>query len=251
MFNRLLRRFVDRVIDERIAAIPKPASPPQGYNTLEVIRGGMYHWVYAPVNNTHAWIQLRTSNATQLEACGAVTLIENLHNSKSANHEEMISIRNGMESICKITMNNPTFDEFVEMTTDSDIVHSKMRLELERIKSIDCTGMSATEKDYIDMKVNDLELHLAFLLPENTFDFVVKWALGAGVSDIKKVSEEKLLEAAILATNGHNDPTDHLDGCFSDRDKSDLNKESWFIYNDYQQKKNVEKNTGRHWLGGK
>jgi hypothetical protein len=251
MFKRLIRQAVNQEIEARLADIQKPVSPPQGYNPLEVIRGGMYHWVYAPVNNTHAWIQLRTSNATQLEACGSVTLIENLHNAKTATHDEMIDMRNGMEAICKITMNNPTFDEFVAMVTDTDIVHSKMRLELERIKAIDCTGMSATEKDYIDTKVNELELHLAFLLPENTFDFVVKWALGADVSDIKKVSEDKLLESAILATNGHNDPHEHLDGCFSDRDKIDLDKAAWCVYNDYQQKKNIEKNTGRHWLGGK
>jgi hypothetical protein len=230
MFNWLIRRLVSEEINRRAADIPKPISPPQGYNQLEVIRGGMYHWVYAPVNNTFAWIQLRTSNATQLEACGAVTLIESLHKASEATQEQMLDMRNGMEELCKITMNNPTFDEFVKMTTDSDIVHSKMRLELERIKAIDCTGMSATEKDIIDTKVHEIELHLAFLLPENTFDFIVKWALGADVSDIKKVSHEKLLEASILAKRNGNAPHENISGCFTDRDPSDFDKASWSAY---------------------
>lgn len=239
---KFIRRAVEKEIDRRLADIPKPLSPPQGYNPLEVIRGGMYHWVYAPCNKLDGvWIQLRTSNATQLEACGAITLIERLGKMKEATADEIIDMRNSMENICKITMNNPTFDEFVQMTTDSDIVHSKMRLELERIKAIDCTGMSATEKNVIDDKVRELEMHLAFLLPENTFDFIVRWAIGADVSDIKKVSHDKLLEAAILATNGHNDPHDHLIGCFSDRDMSDIDKQAWSVYNDYIEEKRIEK----------
>lgn len=241
MFNGLIRRVVNQEIEKRLADIPKPLSPPQGYNPLEVIRGGMYHWVYAPVNNTFAWIQLRTSNATQLEACGAVTLIENLGKSKLATPEEMLDMRNSMEAICKITMMNPTFDDFVKMTTDTDIVHSKMRLELERIRAIDCTGMSATEKDVIDTEVRKLELHLAFLLPENTFDFIVRWAMGVDVSDIKKISHDKLLEAAILATNGHDSPHDHLSGCFTDRDPSDIDKTAWGIYNEHMENKRIEK----------
>lgn len=241
MFERLIRRAVSQEIDRRLADIPKPLSPPQGYNPLEVIRGGMYHWVYVPVNNSFAWIQLRTSNATQLESCGAISLIESIGKVKDATDDDMVDMRNTMENICKIAMNNPTFDEFVQMVTDSDIVHSKMRLELERIKAIDCTGLSATEKDEIDSKVHELELHLAYLLPENTFDFIVRWAIGADVSDIKKVSHEKLLEAAILATNGHDSPHDHLIGCFSDRDMSDLDKTAWSVYNEHMENKRIEK----------
>lgn len=250
MFNRLLRRFVDRVIDERIAAIPQPVSPPQGYNPLEAIRGGMYHWVQVPVNNSKAWMQLRTSNATQLEACGAITLVESVKNNTTASQDELIEMWNRMESICKITMNDPTFDNFIKMITDSDFVHSNMRLELERIKAIDCTGMSATEKSEIDDMIRNIELHLAYLLPENTMTFIVRWALGVDVTDIKKVSDEKLLEMAILATNNNNSPHDNCHGCFSDFNPSDLDKAAWMIFNDYQSKKAIEKQTGRKWIGG-
>jgi len=233
MFKRLIKRLVDEEINRRAADIPKPVEPPQGYNSLEVIRGGMFHWVYAPVNNTHAWIQLRTSNSSQLDACGAVTLIEALGKSKDATFEEQMDMRNKMEAICKITMNNPTFDEFVQMCTGADIVQSKMKLELKRIKAIDCTGMSAEEKYVIDEQIKKIELHLAFLLPENTFDFIVKWALGCDVSDIKKLTHEQLLSAAILANNGHDSPHHHLTGCFTDRDMSDIDKAAWVIYNEH------------------
>ena len=242
MFKRLIRQAVNQEIERRLADIPKPISPPQGYNPLEAIRGGMFHWVYAPCNNLDGvWIQLRTSNPTQLESCGAVSLIEDLQKVKDSTQDELIEMRNKMEAVCKVTMNNPTFDEFVKMVTGSDIVHSKMRLELERVKAIDCTGMSATEKDVIDRKIQELELHLAFLLPENTFDFIVRWALGVDVSDIKKLTRGNLLEAAILATNGHNDPHDHIKGCFTDRDMGDIDKTAWVIYNEYMNDKNIEK----------
>lgn len=240
MFEKIIRRAVEKEIARRLADIPE-VKPPQGYNPLEVIRGGMFHWVYVPVNSTFAWMQLRTSNATQLESCGAVTLIERLGSAKDASAEELLDMRNNMESICKITMNNPTFDEFAQMVTDSDIVHSKLRLEVERLKAVDCTGMSATERDYIDTKLREYELHLAFMLPENTFDFIVRWAIGADVSDIKKISRDKLLESAILASNGHDSPHDHIVGCFTDRDMSDIDKSAWSIYNEYIESKRIEK----------
>lgn len=240
MFERFIRKIAGEEISRHFQT-KELVSPPKGYNPLEVIRGGMYHWVYAPVNETFAWIQLRTSNATQLEACGAVTLIENTGKANDATPDEIISMRNNMESICKITMMNPTFDEFVKMTTDTDVVHSKMRLELERIKAIDCTGMSATEKDIIDTKIREIELHLAFLLPENTFDFIVKWALGVDVSDVKKVSRDKLLEMAILAKRNGNAPHENTSGCFTDRDPSDLDRAAWVVYDDFMEEKRIEK----------
>lgn len=251
MFNRLIRQAVNREIEARLADIPKPLSPQQGYNTAEAIRGGMFHWLLVPVNNSNVWMELRTSNATQLDACGAISLVEKSSKAKEASEDQIIEMRNSMEEVCKVTMNNPTFDEFIKIVTDSDFVYSNARLELERLKAIDCTGLSATEKDYIDTKVRKHELHLAYLLPENTMDFIVRWAMCLDVSDIKKISEDKLLEAAILAKNGNKDPTDHLSGVFTDRDKTDLNKAAWAIYNDYMTKKDIEKNTGRKWLGGK
>jgi hypothetical protein len=222
MFKRLIREAVNQEIEARLSAIPKPVSPPQGYNPLEVIRGGMYHWVYSPCNDINVWVNLRTSNSTQLEACGAMSLIEDIKNNHEPTEEEMLDRRNTMEEICKITMNNPTFDEFVQMTTDTDIVHSKMRLELERIKAIDCTGMSATEKDVIDTEVREKELHLAFLLPENLFDFIVRWALGVDVSDVKKLTDEQLLTAGLRAESNKNAPHENISGVFTDRDAGDI-----------------------------
>jgi hypothetical protein len=167
-------------------------------------------------------MNLRTSNATQLEACGAVTLIGDLRNKNKSTQDEKITMRNTMEAICKITMNNPTFDEFISMTTGADIVHSKLREELERIKSVDCTGMSATEKNWLDEKTREIELHLAFLLPENTFDFIVRWALGVEISDIKKITDEQLLSAGLRAERNRNSPHENISGCFIDRDMGDF-----------------------------
>jgi len=244
MFNKLIRRALQKEIDARLADIPK-VSPPQGYNSLEAIRGGMYHWCLVPVGESKVWMELRTSNATQLESCGVVSLVEQLKTSKDASQEDIIDMRNKMEAICKITMNNPSFDSFIKLVTDSDIVISNIRLELERLKSIDLSGMSAKEKDVITKSIYNLELRVAFLLPENTMDFITRWALGVDVTDVKKVSEEKLLEAAILAKNGNDNPHDHISGTFTDRDYSDLDKSAWVVYQKFMDNKKLEKGLRR------
>lgn len=252
MFDKLIRQAVSQEIDRRLADIPKPVNPPVGYNPAEVIRGAMYKWVQVPVNDLVVWMELRTSNASQLDACGAVSLVDWFKEHKEYSRQDMIDLHNKMESICKATMNNPTFDEVASMVTKKDFVFSAARLELERLKSIDLTGLTATEKAYIDERIEEKELFLAFILPENTIDFIVRWATCGDVSDIKKVSKEKLLEAALLAKNQGGKPTDYISGVFTDRDLPDLNKAAMIVLYEFEESKKIEKNAnGKKWIGRK
>ena len=50
-----------------------------------------------------------------------------------------------------------------------------------------------------------------------------------------------LFHAAIKAVNGHNNPSDHISGIFTDFHKDDINNYAWIIYNEYQEQKRQEK----------
>ena len=60
-----------------------------------------------------------------------------------------------------------------------------------------------------------------------------------------------LLESAILASNGKDNPADHLEGNFLDMHKDEINKSAWIVYNQYMADKKLEKDNGwRVFRGG-
>jgi hypothetical protein len=245
MFN-VIKRLVAQEIERRAADIPKPVRPPEGYNSAEAIRGAMFLWIPVPVNGVRIWMELRTLNASQLDACGAVSLCKTQQERKEApSYTEAIEIRNRQEKIIRETMNRPTFDEFLAVISDSDFVLAKKREELAEIKKIDISTLSEEEKRDIEARCNELELALAFLIPEDTFNFLTEWALCSDVSDIKRLSHEQYLKAALLAERGHDNPSDHLSGVFTDRDKIDIDNTAWGVFADFRREQSVENNVKR------
>ena len=240
MFKQLIKDVVLNIVKDYIE--PKVESPQDGYNPLNKIRDGLLHWVAVPFNGTYVWCQLRCLNATQLNTCGAVTLIDIVkeHKTSSKDFDKFIEIRNIQESLCREVFNNPTFAEIEKLILGEDNVLKSKKEELEKIKKTDLSGLTDEQKKEINSRIDKLELELGFLLPEDTMSFCTAWGLGIDVSDIKKLSEEQLRDAAILATRGHDNPTDHISGQYTDRDKEDINMRAWSIYEDYMHVKQRE-----------
>jgi hypothetical protein len=95
-------------------------------------------------------------------------------------------------------------------------------------------------------------LKLGFLLPDDFMATITAWAMGVDRTDIKKITRDILLEAALLAKNGGDNPSDHITGTFTDFQREDINKNAWIIYNEYQEEKKIEKNSKNvRWIGGK
>ena len=244
MFKQFVKNVVLNIVKDYIE--PKSTAAPDGYNPLDKIRGGLFHWVCVPFNGTYIWCQLRCLNATQLDACGAVTLInivkehEKEHKATSEDFDKFIEIRNIQEKICREVFNNPTFEEIEKIVIGEDNVLKSKKEQLNKIKKTDLSGMTEEQKKEINSRIDKLELELGFLLPEDTMAFCTSWGLGIDISDIKKLTEEQLRDAAILATRGHDNPTDHISGRYTDRDREDINKRAWSLYEDYMHVKQRE-----------
>lgn len=106
-----------------------------GYNPIERIRGGLLHWVAVPFNGIEIFCQLRCPNATQIEQCGDISniIIEKENDNKQYDYEDIITLRNYQENLCKLVLNIPTFDNIAQVVGVSDFVISEKRIELEKI----------------------------------------------------------------------------------------------------------------------
>lgn len=248
MFKPLIRRLVAEELDRRAADIPPSVSPPAGYHPLEAVRGAVLHWIPVPFNGRSVWCELRCLNASQQDACGSVTLLDVGRRKEAPSRDDLIDMRNTQERLARAVMCRPSFDEVVSEIAGKDLVITRMQRELNDLKATDLSSLPESVAEGLRKDMDRIELYLAFLLPEDTLAFITAWALGADVSDIKSLSRAQLLEAAILATNGHDSPHDHIEGRFTDRDKGDIDKAAWSIFREHQEDQESSKKAGTRWI---
>lgn len=248
-FDKIIERAVDRAIDRRLADV-KRIQPKEGYNSTEAIRGALFHWVLVPFNDIPVWCKLRCLNQTQLEACGGVSLVNILGEvtKRAPKIEDMIDIRNTQEEIAKMTLVIPSFDEIMKIITEEDLVITRIKAEIEELKKIDPKTLPATKRKEFEDELFKLEISVAFLLPEDAMGVITSWALGQDVSDIKSLTADQLYRAALLAERGHDNPTDHISGCFVDRDKPDIDACAW---GELHRRREMDKGKkdGMKWIG--
>ncbi|MCL2043340.1 MAG: hypothetical protein FWG89_04280 [Treponema sp.] len=237
----MLRKHIRRIIQEELNAQVIKNSPglPVGYNPLEVIRGGLFHWVAVPFNGVPVWCELRTLNATQIRSCGDFSNIVSGETAELT-RQQLIEIRNYQEKLIRLTMNRPAYDDIFKLLINEDFVIQDKRNELEEIKKTDMSGLPSKQRIELENRIADIELFLGFVLPEDTFGFLTAWVNGSDVSDIRKLTDDQFLEAAILAENGNDNPTDHVSGVFTDHNKSDIDRYAWHCLAEYRRKKNIE-----------
>lgn len=240
----------------------KEHSPPIGYNPIAEIRGAMFHWICVPFNShvvgsNPVWCYVTCLNAIQIESCGDISCLsfpdEETDNEQDL--ENLIKIKNAQEALVKKTLIQPSFDEIITMIMETNFLIAEKKREKEEIEKLIKTLPDRKQVKELEKKMVELEFYLGFLLPDDTMNFLTAWAMGIQITDIKKLSRKILLDAAIMAINGHDNPTDHLSGVFTDFQENDINKHAWVIYNkfveDQKREKDLRKN-GYNWIvGGK
>jgi len=244
MNEKTVRALIESVLAEKTRGGVQPALP-QGYNPLEIIRGALFHLVPVPFNGTPVWCELRCLNASQILALGNYSNIDRKENDGKPTRQQIIDLRNYQEKLINAVMNKPRFDEIASLVGENDFVIKDKRKELDELKElVKQHGESWPKKQQmkIKQKIDDLELFMGFILPEDAFGFLSSWANGNDISDIKKLTDDRLLEAAILANNGKDNPHDHIRGVFTDHNMRDIDIRAWAVYDDYRHKKGVERN---------
>lgn len=216
-------------------------SPPVGYNPIAEIRRAMFHEICTPFQGTPVWCYVTCLNSIQIQSCGDISCLCFDEKGKKPDLIECIKIKNIQENLVKLTLVKPSFDEIISMITKENFIISEKKKMLEKInEEINSANFSNSEKRKLQKKAEEIEFHIGFLLPDDTMSFLTSWALGIEITDIKKITRDILLDAAIMAVNGKNNPSDHISGVFTDFQKEDINKHGWYLYKQYLEDKRRE-----------
>jgi len=236
--------------------------PPVGYNPIAAIRGAMFHEICVPFNshigsNAPIWCYVTCLNMIQIKSCGDISCLYLPQEDKTEKEPDILDVinrKNAQEELVKLTLVRPSFDEIIGMVTETNFLISEKQKELNEINQKIKKVKPAKKKKELQIQADKIEYYLGFLLPDDTMSFLTAWALGVEITDIKKMSRDILLDAAIMAVNGKDNPTDHITGVFTDFQKEDINKHAWFIYKQFADDKKREKNlkdSKYKWIGRK
>ena len=254
MKKELLAQLIDEALEKKLQSGKvfqgKESFP--GYNPIEKIRGGLFHWVLVPFNRQEIWCQLRCPNQTQLDQCGDVSnIILDREEGKEFDHDELINIKNYQEELCKIVFNRPTFDEIAALVGTEDFVLSAKRKELEEINKKfeeNKASMSEMEKDIIATQVKTLELQIGYIIPDDTMAFITNWAMGNDISDIKRISKEEFLKAATLAKLHNKAPSDYISGNYTDFNKNEIDSYAAHVLAEHLREHEATRQSKHDWF---
>lgn len=231
----------------------KDNGPPVGYNPIAEIRRAMFHEIVVPFAGMPIWCLLTCLNYVQLRSCGDISCLYFPKKGKEEKEPDILEIierKNAQEAVCKLSMIRPSYDEVIGIITETDFRISEKQKALEKINEQIKSMPASSEKRKLEKMAEQIEYQIGFLLPDDAMSFITSWALGIEITDIKKLSRDILLDASIMASNGHDNPTDHITGVFTDFQREDINKHAWFIYGEYVEDKKREerlKKNGYQW----
>lgn len=224
-------------------------------DTLRIIADNTEFLVCLPWNGAEAWFKICMLNATQMQSCGNFSLLnfpkedaENL--SEDEILEEVRDIKNTQENIFKLCLSSPTFDDIIEMYKATDVWKRIKKKEAE-IKDLVAQLPEGTEKDEFQRELDRYEIFQGFVFPDDFSDKLTTVMYQKHNSDILRVSENMLLQAAFLAERGHDNPHDHISGLFTEFHRQDMDKHAWYLLSEYREKQKTDKDTnGNTWYRG-
>jgi hypothetical protein len=210
--------------------------------TLEKINDIQYEIVSIPFHGTPVFVKLKTLTSLQIRSCGDFSLIETMDDKirmkEKPKLSEIIAYAEKQYKLCKEALVSPTYDEIFEIAGADPKIKEKLELIEELKKELQKTK-AGPERTELENRLNNLKIWCYYILPEDFVAYITSWVLQIDKTDIKKVTDKILLDAAILAINGHDNPADHVDGNLTEYNYDDINRRAWTIYGEW--KKNNSK----------
>jgi len=190
-----------------------------------------YPIIAVPFFGTAIPFQVRRLTAAQIKSCGNITLIASFDNRiKEQNGrftvKEMVAFAERNNKILQECLVAPTYEQLLSYLNIKE-KNELIKKQIEDLQKIIYECPRGPKKQSFEEELDGLRIWYDLIIPSETSSFIVAFVLGINESDIRKVNREMLLNAAYLAERGHDNPSDHLPGDFTDFMKDDINLQAW------------------------
>jgi len=216
----------------------KEASP------LETIMNADRQLLAAPWKGSPCMVMARELSDIEISALGNFSLIETDEYkwSQAQTKRKWSEVREYCEmnvKICKAALVSPTYDEIFE-AVGKTAFNTKVEERIKHIgKMLDDMPDGPARQELEEIR-DSLVVAWEIILPQDFMTTVACYALKIAKTDIKKVTEEMLYTAAVLASRGHKAPHEYIHGVFSNFNIEDIDLRAWNIYDERIKKLNEE-----------
>lgn len=194
-----------------------------------IVDASAYPVIKAPFFGAFVLCTVRELTHAQIAACGRFSLIETtmdkIAKQRQISTQEMYDYSELQHKIIKRALICPTYDQIME-AAGARINSTQIEADIESLAH-DAAMLSGQEKAEAEKEIMNLRMWSRFILPSEFTATIVSHALGVDSSDIKEVTAEALLDAALAAEKGHDNPADHIGGMFTDFNRDDINTRAW------------------------
>jgi hypothetical protein len=239
MFERLIERAVERFLEKRVVS-PEKKIYPQGYNPLPEIKKAMFEWLYVPFNGERVLMKVRYPNYTQLLAGGFDygRILLDAEKGRPLADDEKLQILNAEEYAAKCAMCSPAYEDFEALVCKEDYAVIMRRAKIAEIKeALKSPELTREQREAFAKELKEIEFFTGIILPSDTIAALARIALGADVSDIRKLTRAALEQAAYKAEVYGGTPHSHLSGVFTDRDAAEIDAVCFGIIAELKEKK--------------
>ena len=221
MFKKMIEAAVEKALDRRTVRPDKKLTV-EGYHPLSDIMGALYEWLLIPFRGSEILVEVRYPRSTQLpEVDKLYSVIEKQKKKIKYTRQETIDILNIQEKCCEALLNRPTFQELEKAIHGKDNVLDAKRKLLAEINE-KLKQLSGAEKANLQREYDEVEFFAGYILPDDTMLALTNIALGVDITDIKKITKEKLLAAYGKARLYKGRPSDYVPGLFTDGDRQNI-----------------------------
>lgn len=194
--------------------------------------------ISALFNGAEVFVRVRELSVIQIKTCGDFSLIKlfdegTIKRSGGLSVREMTEFAGYQNAIVRESLLEPTYAELMEWCGVDPTRHAE---ELEELRETVKSTEAGSERDLLIERIDAHKIWLDMILPQDFSSTVMAYALGINKSDIKKVTREALLHAAVLAKRGHDNPHDHLSGQFTPFNEVDIDTRAWQVFEQEREK---------------
>jgi hypothetical protein len=176
-----------------------------------------YPIIMAPLLGTLIPVMVKQLTDIEARAIGDFSLIESFHDSINEGQKQSFrKMRDYIELQHRITeaaMVKPTYQDLYAHFTKRDGL-DQHKADIAKIEAELATMRPGPKRSELEEDLAGLELMVYFALPTDFTAYITAYSLGIDQTDIKKLSEDMLRTAAIMAEKGHDNPVDHIGGRF-------------------------------------
>ena len=205
-------------------------------SALDVIEDAEYPLIVTQWKGIEVLVRVRELSQVQLLACGNFSLI-NLGELTSGPFQwsQWVEYAEQNYKILRATLVSPSYDEVMELV-GKDAMVKDAEAKFREINGLLRDLPRGPKRQEYEKERDSLRCLYDLILPDDFIAPIVAYEVGIGRTDIKKITREMLLTAAILAERGHDNPADHIDGIFSAFNRDDINRRGWEVLGDERER---------------